>query len=325
MKAIVYTKYGPPDVLQFKEVEKPSPTERQVLVKVHAASANALDYRRFEMQSMLGRVIDTMLLKSINKVLGADISGRVEAVGAAVTQFKPGDEVFGVSSGSVGAFAEYACAGEKSLVLKPANISFEQAAAVPIAALTALQGLRDTGHVQSGQKVLVNGAGGGVGTFTVQIAKAFGAEVTAVCSIRNLDMVRSIGADHVINYTQEDFTKNGQRYDVIAAVNGYHPILDYRRSLSPNGIYVELGGSLPQIFEGMLLGPLVSKIGTKKMVSMGISKIKHNDLVFLKELLEVGKVVPVIDRRYPLSETVESIQYLLEGHAGGKVVITMPV
>jgi NADPH:quinone reductase-like Zn-dependent oxidoreductase len=320
MKAIVYTKYGPPDVLQLREIEKPVPKDHQVLVKVHAASANALDYRRFEKQSLFGRFGDEVLLKAINKVLGADIAGRVEAVGAAVKQFQPGDEVFGVAPG---AFAEYVCAAENKLALKPANLSFEAAAAVPVAAFTALQGLRDKGGIQPGQKVLIHGAGGGVGTFAVQLAKSFGAEVTAVCSTRNLEMARSIGADHVIDYTKEDFTKNGQRYDLIAAVNGYHPIFAYRRALNPSGTYVVLGGSLAQIFQAMLLGPLVSKIGSKKMGFMGIAKSNQKDLVYLGELLEAGKVVPVIDKCYPLSEVADAIQYLVEGHARGKVVITV--
>jgi NADPH:quinone reductase-like Zn-dependent oxidoreductase len=323
MKAIVYTKYGPPEVLQLREVAKPEPKDNQVLVKVHAASANALDFRRFEGTSILGRFMDEVLLKAINKVLGADIAGRVEAVGATVKQFQPGDEVFGVSAGSVGGFAEYACTAENNLALKPSNLSFEAAAAVPVAALTALQGLRDKGQIQPGQKVLINGASGGVGTFAVQIAKAFGTEVTAVCSPRNLDMARSIGAEHVIDYTREDFTKNGLRYDMILAVNGYHPILDYRRALSPKGTYVEAGGSMAQIFQGMLLGPLVSGNGSKKVGSMGIAKINQKDLVFMAELLEAGKVVPVIDRSFPLSKVPEAIRYLVEEHAKGKVVITI--
>ncbi len=321
MKGIVYTKYGPPDVLQLREVEKPAPRDDQVLVKVQAASANALDFRRFEgPPSILGRFMDEVLLKTPNTVLGADIAGRVEAVGAAVKQFQPGDEVFG---GCRGAFAEYACAAEDKLALKPANVSFEAAAAVPVAALTALQALRDKGQIQPGQKVLINGASGGVGTFAVQIAKSFGTEVTAVCSTRNLEMARSIGADYVIDYTKEDFTRNGQRYDLIIAANGYHPILDYRRALSPSGIYVVLGGSMAQIFQGMLLGPLVSRIGSKKMGSMGIANINQKDLVFMGKLLEDGKVAPVIERSYPLSEVAEAIRYLAEGHARGKVVITV--
>lgn len=231
--------------------------------------------------------------------------------------------MFGVSAGSVGGFAEYACAVENNLALKPTNLSFEAAAAVPVAALTALQSLRDKGQIQPGQKVLINGASGGVGTFTVQIAKSFGAEVTAVCSTRNLDMARSIGADHVIDYTKEDFTKNGQRYDLIIAVNGHRPIQDYWRSLGSGGIYVAVGGSMSQVIQGMLLGPLVSKIGAKKLGFMGIAKTSQKDLVFMKELLEAGKVVPVVDRRYPLSETAEAIRYLVEEHARGKVIITV--
>jgi NADPH:quinone reductase-like Zn-dependent oxidoreductase len=329
MKAIVYTKLGPPEVLQLKEVAKPVPTDNQVLVKVHAASANALDYRRFASQlkdtniPISVRLMDGTFLKAINTVLGADIAGRVEAVGASVTQFQPGDEVFGKTVGSKGAFAEYACATEDNLALKPANLSYEAAAAVPVAALTALQGLRDKGKILPGQKVLINGAGGGVGTFAVQIAKAFGAEVTAVCSTRNLDVARSIGADHVIDYTQEDFTQGEQRYDLIIAANGYHPLLDYRRALRPGGIYVVLGGYLAQIFQAMLLGPVVSSIGSKKMGFMGIEKTNQKDLVFMAQLLETDKVVPVIDRRYPLSEVAEAIRYLAEGHARGKVVITV--
>ena len=323
MKAILYTKYGSPDVLQLREVEKPTPKADQVLVKVQAASANALDFRRFEMQSALGRFMDEVLLKTVNKVLGADIAGRVEAVGVAVKQFQPGDEVYGLSAGSVGAFAEYACAAEDNLALKPANLSFEQAAAVPVAALTALQALRDKGHIQSGQKILINGASGGVGTFAVQLAKVFGAEVTAVCSTRNLDMVRQLGAAHVIDYTKEDFTKNGQRYDLIAAINGNHSIQDYRRALNPNGIYVAVGGSISQVLQGLFLGPVVSKIGSKKMGFMGIAKVSNKDLAFMNVFLEAGKVGPVIDRGYPLSETAEAIRYLVQEHAKGKVVITV--
>jgi len=323
MKAIVYTKYGPPDVLQLKEVAKPEPKDHQVLVKVQAASANALDYRRFEMASILGRIMDVVVLKAINKVLGADIAGRVEAVGAAVNQFKPGDEVFGVSAGSLGGFAEYACAAENCLALKPANLSFEAAAATPVAALTALQGLRDKGQIQHGQKVLIYGASGGVGTFAVQLAKSFGTEVTAVCSTRNLDMARSIGADHVIDYTREDFTRNQPRYDLIFAVNGYHSLSAYKRALSPQGTYICAGGSLPQVFQAMLLGPWMSKNGAKKLGSMGISKVNHDDLVYLGELLRTGKVAPFIERYYPLSEVPAAIQYLANGHAQGKVVITV--
>lgn len=323
MKAIVYTQYGSPDVLQLKEVAKPEPKDDKVLVKVHAASANALDYRRFEKLSSMGRFIEERLLKTINKVLGADIAGVVEAVGASVKQFQPGDEVFGVSTGSAGGFAEYACAAENNLALKPANLSFEAAAAVPVAALTALQGLRDKGQIQPGQKVLINGASGGVGTFAVQIAKSLGAEVTAVCSTRNLDMARSIGADHVRDYTKEDFTQNGQRYDLILAVNGYHPLSAYQRALNPQGIYVCTGGTLPQIFQAILLGPWMSRKRGKKMGFMGIAKTNQKDLVLMGELLEAGKVVPVIEKCYPLGEVAAAIRYLAAGHARGKVVITL--
>src|SRR5262249_43924182 len=238
--------------------------------------------------------------------------------GAAVKRFRPGDEVFGVRRG---AFAEYVCASENYLALKPANMSFEAAASVPIAALTALQGVRDHGKVQPGQTVLINGAGGGVGTFAVQIAKSFGTEVTAVCSPRNLDVVRSLGADHVMDYTKEDFTKNGERYDLIIAANGYHSIFDYRRSLKPNGIYVVLGGYMTQILQALLLGPLLSRLGNKKMRGM-MTKPNEKDLVFLKELLEAGKVMPAIDRSYPLNKVADAIRYVLEGHPRGKVVIT---
>jgi len=324
MKAIVYQKYGSPDVLKLEEIQKPTPRDDEVLIKVHAVSANAADWHILRGKPFLVRLMGIGLLKPKNKILGADIAGRVEAVGRNVKQFRPGDEVFGDISGcGWGGFAEYVCASENALVLKPANISFEEAAAVPLAAVTALQGLRDKGQIQPGQKVLINGASGGVGTFAVQIAKSFGAEVTGVCSTRNLDMVRSIGADQVIDYTQEDFTKNGQRYDLILAVNGYHPISDYKRALSPKGIYVCVGGSMAQIFQAMLLAPLISMAGRKKMGSMGVAKPNQKDLVFMKELLEVGKVVPVIDRRYPLSEVAEALRYLEEEHARGKVVITL--
>jgi len=323
MKAIVYTRYGPPDVLQLKEVERPEPGEDQVLVKVYAVSANALDYRRFEKLSIMGRLMEERFIKSVGKVLGADIAGVVEAVGASVKQFQPGDEVFGVTAGSKGGFAEYACADEDHLALKPSNLSFEAAAAVPMAGLTALQGLRDKGQIQPGQKVLIYGASGGVGTFAVQIAKSFGAEVTAVCSTQNLEMAHSIGADRVIDYTKEDFTKNGQRYDLIFAVNGYHPLSAYQRALNPQGNYVCAGGALSQIFQALLLGSWLSRKKGKKMGFMGIAKTNQKDLALMGELLESGKVSPVIERYYPLSEVAEAIRYLAGGHVKGKVVITV--
>jgi NADPH:quinone reductase-like Zn-dependent oxidoreductase len=323
MKAIVYTQYGAPsDVLQFKEVEKPTPSDNEVLIKVHAASVNVADLHYLRADPFLIRLMSG-LLKPKNTILGADIAGQVEVVGKNVKQFKPGDAVFGdISACGWGGFAEYVCASEHALVLKPTNISFEEAAAVPMAAVTALQGLRNKGQIQPGQKVLINGASGGVGAFAVQIAKSFGAEVTAVCSTRNVDMVRSIGAAHVIDYTKEDFTKNGQRYDLILAANGYHPILAYKRALSPRGVYVMTGGSTAQMFQAMLLGPWISMTRSKKMGNM-IAKPNNKDLAFMKELLEAGKVTPVIDRCYPLSEVAEAIRYLEEGHAQGKVVITV--
>lgn len=318
MKAIVYTKYGSPDVLQFKEAEKPAPKDGEILVKIYAASANPLDWHFMRGAPFLARLTGG-LRKPKDPKLGADFAGRVEAVGNNVTQFQPGDEVFGASTGT---FAGYACAAENDTVLKPANLAFEEAAAIPVAAITALQGLRDKGQIQSGQKVLVNGASGGVGSFAVQIARSFGAEVTGVCSTRNLDMVRSIGADHVIDYTQEDFTRNGQHYDLIYDAVGNRSVSDYKRALNPGGICAIAGfQNLPRLFEHMALGPLRSKIGNKKVGLMGIAKINQKDLAFIKELVEAGKVVPVIDRRYPLCETAEAIRHLETGHARGKVVI----
>jgi len=323
MKAIVYTKYGPPDVLQLKEIEKPTPSDDEVLVEIQAASVNAYDWHFLSADIFLIRLMGGGLLKPKNTRLGADIAGRVEAVGRNIKQFQPGDEVFGdIGAFGNGGFAEYVSVPEKALTLKPANLSFEEAAAVPMAALTALQGLRDAGQIQPGQKVLINGASGGVGTFAIQIAKSFGAEVTAVCSTRNLDQARSIGADHVIDYTKEDFTKSGQHYDLILAANGYHPLSAYKRALTPKGIYVMAGGSMAQIFQAMLMGRWMSEKGGKKMGGV-TARINQKDLALLKELLEAGKVVPVIDRRYPLREAAEALQYLGAGHARGKVVITM--
>jgi len=320
MKAIVYTKYGPPDVLQYKEVEIPVPKDGEILVKIHAASANPLDWHLMRGAPFLARLAGG-LRKPKDPRLGADLAGRVEAVGSNVTQFQPGDEVFGVGTGS---FAEYASVPENRVALKPTKSSFEEAAAVPVAAITALQGLRDKGHIQPGQKVLINGASGGVGTFAVQLAKAFGAEVTAVCSTRKVDMVRSIGADHVIDYTQEDFTRNGQHYDLIYDAVGNRSVSAYKRALNSNGTCVIAGfQNLPRLFEHTVLGPLRSKTGNKKVGLMGTAKMNQKDLVFVKELLEAGKVVPVIDRRYPLSEVAEAIRYLEERHARGKVVITV--
>jgi NADPH:quinone reductase-like Zn-dependent oxidoreductase len=249
--------------------------------------------------------------------IGGDLSGRVEAVGANVTQFQPGDEVFGVQAG---AYAEYVCAVEKNLVLKPANVSFEAAATVPIAGLTALQGLRNQGKIQAGQQVLIYGAGGGVGTFAVQIARSFDTEVTAVCGTRSLDIARSSGAELVMDYSKEDFMKMGKRYDLILAANGYRSIFEYRRALKPNGNYVVVGGYFAQMLQALLLGPFISRVGSRKMRG-AMANVNQKDLIFLKELLETGKVRPVIDRTYPLSKVVEAMNYVLEGHPRGKVVI----
>jgi NADPH:quinone reductase-like Zn-dependent oxidoreductase len=320
MKAIVYHQYGSPDVLKLEEVEKLTPQDKQVLIKVHAASINAGDWRVMSADPFLVRLMGGGLLRPKDTRLGSDVAGRVEAVGENVKQFRPGDEVFGCAHG---AFAEYALAKEAFVTLKPANRSFEEAAAVPVAALTALQGLRDAGGIRPGQKVLIQGASGGVGMFAVQLAKSFGAEVTAVCSTRNLQMARSIGADHVIDYTQEDFTRNPQRYDLILAANGYHSLSAYQRALNPQGIYVCAGGTMPQFFQAILLGPLMSRSGGKKLGSMGIAKVIQEDLVYLGELLKDGKIAPVIDRSYPLSEIAEAIRYVEETHAQGKVVITV--
>ncbi len=319
MKAIVCKKYGPPEVLQMEEVEKPAPDENQVLIKVHAASINAGDYRTMNPDAFVIRLMSG-LLKPKAPRLGWDVAGRVEAVGTNVKQFRPDDEVFGCANGT---FAEYVVAKEDRLVLKPANRSFDDVAALPVAALTALQGLRDAAKIQAGQKVLIQGASGGVGTFAVQFAKLFGAEVTAVCSTRNLDMARSLGADHVIDYTKEDFTRSRQRYDLIFAVNGYRPLSAYQRALNPQGIYICAGGTMRQFFQAILRGPLMSRKDGKKMGTMGIAKINQKDLVYLGELLEAGKIVPVIDRRYPLSEIAEAFRYIENTHAQGKIVITM--
>ena len=317
MKAAVYTRYGPPgDVVQIADVEKPVPKDNEVLMRVRAASINPLDWRFMRGKPAIGRLVFGLRKPKITRP-GVDVAGQVEAVGRNVTQFKPGDDVFGVCRG---ALAEYACAAEEKLERKPANISFEDAAAVPVAALTALQGLRDKGRIQSGHEVVVDGASGGVGTFSVQIAKSFGAEVTAVCSARNVETARSIGADHVIDYTREDFTKSGQRYDLIMGANAYHSVFDYRRALSQDGIYVVVGGDLARILQTMLLAPLLSRIGNKK-VRFFVANINKKDLVFLRDLLEAGKVVPVIDRRYPLSGVADALLYVEDGHARGKVVI----
>ncbi|MDQ6765264.1 MAG: NAD(P)-dependent alcohol dehydrogenase [Verrucomicrobiota bacterium] len=323
MKAVVYTDYGSPNVLAIREIKRPVPDDDQVLVKVRAASVNPLDWHFIEGTPYIMR-LGVGLRKPKVPRLGVDFAGVVEAVGKNVTQFKVGDDVFG---GKTGAFAEYVCMrADRALALKPTNISFEQAAAVPIAGLTALQGLRDKGHVGPGQRVLINGASGGVGTFAVQIAKSLGAEVTGVCSTRNLELVHSLGADHVIDYTKEDFTKGNERYDVILDNVGNQPLSGFRHTLKPKGICVMIGGGGPN--DGGLIGPmgrpvkalLMSPFVSQKM-SMFMAELTGADLTAMADLMQSGKVTPVIDKTYPLSLIADAIRYLEAGHARGKVVV----
>lgn len=322
MKAIIAERYGTPDVLEFKEIAKPTPNDNEVLVKIHAASINMADWHLLTADIFLVR-LEMGLFKPKNKILGADVAGRVEAVGKNVTQFQPGDEVFGdLARSGFGSLAEYVAVPEHVLALKPVNLTFEEAAAYPMAAVTALQGLRDQGKLKPGQKVLIQGASGGVGAFAVQIAKVLGAEVTAVCSTRNMELVRSLGADHVIDYTKEDFTKNGKQYDLILAVNGYHPINDYKRSLTPKGIYVMAGGATKQMFEALLRSSFISEKNGRKLGVL-TALPKQDDLVYLKGLTEAGKLKPVIDKRFPLNEAAHALRYLGEGHARGKVILTV--
>jgi len=326
MKAVVYCDYGVPN-LKFQEIEKPTPADDQLLVKVRAASVNPLDWHFIEGTPYVMRAMGVGLRKPKDTRLGVDFAGTVEAVGKNVTKFKPGDGVFG---GRDGAFAEYVCVREsRAVALKPANVTFEQAASVPIAGITALQGLRDKGKVQPGQKVLINGASGGVGTFAVQIAKSMGADVTGVCSTRNLDMVRSLGADHVIDYTKEDFTKGDQRYDVILDNVANRSLSECRRVLNPDGKYVLIGGG--GVNESRWLGPglthalkamFLSKFVSQQM-GMMLAELNHDDLAFIADLMESGKVTPVIDKRYKLSELPQAIEYLEQGHARGKVVVNV--
>lgn len=322
MKAIVYYHYGTPDVLKLQEVEQPSPKDDEVRVKVHAASINSWDWDLLRGKPFLYRLLFG-LFKPKNAIIGSDISGRIEAVGKNIQHFQPGDAVMGDVSGSgFGAFAEYICVPENALVLKPATMAFEEAAAIPQAAVLALQGLRDKGKIKMGQKVLINGAGGGVGTFAVQIAKSFGAEVTGVDSTGKLDMLRSIGADHVIDYTKADFTKNRQRYDLILDVVAYRSIFDIKRALSAGGNYVVIGGSIARMLQVLLLGPFMAITGNKKM-GMLAHKPNQEDLNFINELFKSGKVVPVIDSIYRLNEAPEAFRYFGAGNTKGKLVISM--
>jgi len=315
MKAIVYYGHGSPDILKCEEIEKPAPADGEVLIKVRAASVNPLDWRMMSMP-----IPRLPFSKPQMKRPGVDVAGVVEGVGQGVTRFKAGDEVFG---GCRGAFADYACAAETKLVMKPQNVTFEEAAAVPVAGLTALQGLRDLGKLQAGQKVLINGASGGVGTFGVQMAKAFGAEVTGVCSTKNLEMVRSLGADRVIDYTREDFTKGGQQYDLIFDLFANHSMAECTRVMTPKGICVTAGAlTVSGMLTRMVAGPMRSVLGSQKFVGF-IAKFNKDDLNALGELLESGKVKAVIDRCYKLAEVPEAMRYATTFHARGKVVITV--
>lgn len=319
MKAIVLTQYGGPEHLKLAEVAIPQPKDDQVLVKVYAASVNSADSRL--LSGPFPRLLGFGLLRPNNKIMGADIAGVVEAVGKNVAKFKVGDELFGDISTAFGGFAEFACARESVLMKKPVNLTFEQAAAVPMAAVTALQGLRK-GGIQSGQQVAIVGASGGVGTFAVQIAQALGARVTAIASTNKMQLLRSLGVERAIDYTREDFTQTGQYYDLILAVNGYRPLAAYRRALKPQGTYVMAGGKGKQLTEAIVLGPLVSRRGGQTVTSF-VASPSADDLAFVASLLEAGKVVPVIERTYPLEETAEAVRYVGAGHAAGKVVISI--
>jgi NADPH:quinone reductase-like Zn-dependent oxidoreductase len=323
MKGVVHRCYGPPDVLRYEDLPRPTPADDEVLVKVHAASVNPLDWHYLEGTPYLVR-IDGGFGKPENPRLGVDFAGTVEAVGKSVRRFKPGDEVFG---GKFGAFAQYVTVSEEHAIApKPANVSFEQAAAAPIAALTALQALRDKGHIKDGQKVLINGASGGVGTFAVQIAKSYGADVTGVCSTKNVELVRSIGADHVVDYTREDFTKGAERYDLIVDNVSTHSMSDYRRVLNPNGNFVMIGSATTGHWFGWLELPLEAWILSPFMsqkFGMMLADLNKEDLAVLGDLMQSGKVTSVIDRTYKLSEAAEALRYLEKGHARGKVVLSV--
>lgn len=322
MKAIINTTYGSPDVLRLVELETPTPAADEVLIRIHAASVNAYDWHLLRADPFLVR-LSMGFFRPRNPMLGADVAGQIVAIGRDVTQFKPGDKIYGdLSACGNGGFAEYVAVPEKYVARKPASLTFEQAAAVPMAAVTALQGLRDVGSVQPGHKVLINGASGGVGTFAVQIAKALGAEVTAVCSTSKIDLTQSLGADHVIDYAKEDFTRNGRQYDLILAVNGDRSLGDYERVLMPNGTYAMVGGSNSQIFQALLRGPIKSRSGGKRFTTVS-AKPNQADLEVMNDLIETGRVRPVVDRCYPLSETAEALRYVEAGHARGKVVITI--
>jgi len=320
MKAVIYEKYGSPDVLHLKEVAKPAPTDNELLVKILAVSINGSDR-----EGLIGKPLYARfggLLKPGNQILGSDIAGRVEAVGTNVKQFKPGDEVFGEIPGYHGGFAEYISIPERTLARKPASLTFEQAAAIPQAGVIAMQGIREKGNVQPGQKILINGAGGGAGTFAVQLAKLYGAEVTGVDNTGKLDFLRSLGADHVIDYTREDFTKNGKQYDLILDVIANRSVFAYRQALKPNGIYFFVGGSIATLIQVLLLGPWIKRNSGRNIRLLAVPQ-NSKDLIAITELCETGKVVPIIDRKYSFNEIPEALRYVAEGRARGKVVITV--
>jgi len=319
MKAVIFEKYGLPDVLEYKEVKKPLPREDEVLIKVHAVSVNDWDWELMQGVPFLNRMMAGLFKPKKIRILGCDIAGHIEAVGKNVTKFKPGDAVFGdLSACGWGGFAEYVCADEDALTLKPPTMTFEQAAAIPQAGLLALQGLIQ-GNIHAGQKVLINGASGGAGTFAVQIAKSYGAEVTGVCSTAKMETVRTLGADHIIDYTQEDFTRNGETYDLILDVKAFHSAFDYKRALSPGGTYVMMGG--PSALQIMLLGAWLSLTAKKKM---GLLLLQPNKgMAMMNKLFETGKFMPIIDRSYPLDKAAEAMRYFGEGRARGKVLITV--
>ena len=320
MKAIVYTKYGPPETLQLEEVAKPTPKDDEVLIKVRAVSVNRSDWEGLRGKPLYARLGG--LLRPRRQILGSDIAGRVEMAGRKVRRFQPGDEVFGDIMPRLGGFAEYVCAREGALALKPASMTFEEAAAIPQAAVIALQGIRDKGQLQPGQKVLINGAGGGAGTFAVQLGKMYGAEVTGVDNTGKLDFVRSLGADHVIDHTQEDFTKNGKQYDLILDIVAHRSVFSYKRALRSGGRYLLAGGSVATMLQILLLGPWISMIESKKIRILAV-RPNTEDVDFVKELIEAGRVMPIIDKTFPLSEVPEAIGYVGDGRAQGKVVITM--
>ncbi|MFD0671126.1 NAD(P)-dependent alcohol dehydrogenase [Cohnella sp. GCM10027633] len=319
MKAMVYHAYGSPEVLQIKEVDVPSPKEDEALIEIHAASVNSWDWDLLRGRPYLTRL--GALRKPRYTILGADVAGRVVAVGAAVRRFRPGDEVFGDISGSGwGGFAEYVSVRESTLTPMPSGLSFEQAAAIPQAAVLALQGMRDKGNLRTGHQVLINGAGGGVGTFAIQYAKLLGAEVTGVDSLEKLDMLRSIGADHVLDYRKDDFTAIGRQYDLILDVVGTRSAFAVKRALKSGGTYVMVGGTMSRILQALIASPLTSWLEKKKLTLL-LHKPNHGDQLVWKELVESGRIVPVIDRQYPLSDAAEAIRYLGEGRAQGKVVV----